>query len=398
MNRPGAAAPDPRGRGGAGGDAADSHPLSFAAEAGRPPVPLWAPEWLPRLMRLRVYLAGLLAWEGAAYFIGAGAGMRAALLAWMGLHYAAHRAWHLRRHACEADLLRRLLDGGDAVAAHYRRERKGDAGVANPLPDLEAEFGERPVARVDPAHHLRRRHARRWLRRFSRPGARAGDVGCLAGEVSIEHVRAGHQVFLFDLDTLSLRRAARKTGRPAVQADAARLPVRRGAFGLVTCLEVVEHLADPARAMREIADTLAPGGVLIASTDNTGCLLPFHLLNPLILLERLAGLFFPAVLPPRNLVKEDHAAGKAYPHASFDCAQIAALAGGAGLRLLWLGSYAFLPGLHRPAARLFPGCTEEQYARFALPAEIIFQRVPLLSRMGTHWVFACEKPVISSDN
>lgn len=368
------------------------HPLSFAAEAGRPPVPLWAPAWLARSMRLRVYLGGILAWGAAVLAFGAGTWAWLALLAWLALHYAAHRAWHRLRHAREADLLRRLATAEDAVAAHYRRERNAGAGIANPLPDLEADFGERLVARADPAHHLRKRHARRWIRRYSRPGLRAGDVGCLAGEVSEELVQAGNRVFLFDLDTLSLRRAAEKTRRPAVQADAARLPVRPGAFGLITFLEVVEHLADPALAMREIAGALAPGGRLVASTDNTGCLLPFHLLNPLILLERVAGLFVPAVLPPRNLVKEDLATGKAYPHASFDRAQLRSLAEEAGLRLLWLGSYAFLPGFHRPAARLFPGCTEEDYVRFALPVEILFQHIPLLSRLGTHWVFACEKP------
>jgi 2-polyprenyl-3-methyl-5-hydroxy-6-metoxy-1,4-benzoquinol methylase len=345
-------------------------------------------------MRLRIYLGGLAGWGAGVFAFGGGGWAWGILLAWLVLHHAAYRAWHRRRHAREADLLHRLLaeeEAGRAVAAHYRRERRGDAGVANPLPDLEAEFGERLLARVEPTHHLRRRHARRWLRRYARPGLPAGDVGCLAGEVSVEHMQAGSRVFLFDLDTLSLRRAAEKTGRPAVQADAAHLPVRPGTFGLVTCLEVIEHLADPARAMREIAASLSPGGVLIASTDNTGCLLPFHFLNPLIVLERAAGLFVPAVLPPRNLVKVDAATDKAYPHASFDRAQIAALVEGAGLRLLWLGSYAFLPGLHRPAARLFPGCTEEDYVRLALPAEVLLQRIPLLSRMGTHWVFACEK-------
>lgn len=368
------------------------HPLSFAAEASRSPEPPRTPAWLAPLVRLRFYLGGLLAWAAAVSVLGTGAWAWGALLGWAALHYAAYRAWHRRRHARETGLLRGLVAGEGAVAAYYLRERKGDDEVANPLPDLEADFGERPVARVNPAHHMRRRHARRWLRRYSGRGVRAADVGCLAGEVSVEHLRAGNRVFLFDLDTLSLRRAAKRTGRPAVQGDAARLPVRPGAFDLITFFEVVEHLADPARAMREIADALAPGGRLIASTDNTGCLLPFHLLNPLILLERAAGLFVPAVLPPRNLVKEDAATGKVYPHASFDADQLRALLEAAGLRLLWLTSYAFLPGFHLPLARLFPGCTEEDYARVALPIEVFFQRIPVLSRLGTHWLFACEKP------
>ncbi|MEK6710946.1 MAG: class I SAM-dependent methyltransferase [Nitrospinota bacterium] len=371
-------------------------PLSLAEAARRPPRaprPPRALAWLLPLMRLRWYAAGLLLLAAARLWLGGGGIWRAALLGWLLLHYAAYRAWHHSRHAHEAGLLRRICEpGGEEIASFYRREKKKEREIANPLPDLKADFGGRRVAEVDPAHHLRKRLARRWLKEVAPPGARAADVGCLAGEVSAEHVRAGHEVFLFDLDTLSLRRVTETTRRPAVQADAAQLPVRPGAFELITFLEVAEHLADPARAMREIAAALAPGGRLIASTDNTGCLLAIHLLNPIVALERVAGAYFPAVLPPRSLLKEDRLTGKVYPHASFDSAQVRALAEGAGLRLLWLRSYYFLPGFHRIVARLFPACTEEQYARFALPVEVLFRRIPLLARLGTHWVFACEKP------
>ena len=39
-------------------------------------------------------------------------------------------------------------------------------------------------------------------------------------------------------------------------------------FDLVTSLEVIEHVADPARFVRGLADALAPGGLMILSTPN----------------------------------------------------------------------------------------------------------------------------------
>jgi SAM-dependent methyltransferase len=44
------------------------------------------------------------------------------------------------------------------------------------------------------------------------------------------------------------------------------LPVEDGSFDVVLCTQVLEHVDDPARAVRELARVTAPGGRVLAST------------------------------------------------------------------------------------------------------------------------------------
>ncbi|MBT3350044.1 MAG: class I SAM-dependent methyltransferase [Nitrospinaceae bacterium] len=350
------------------------------------------PGWLLVVMRLRYYVPALVAWLSVGAIFGAGPLWWAVLMAIFVLHWAAHRAVRRKAYHGELGKLREICGTGRApIESYYRRERE-EAPIVNPVPDRERSFGDHLVSETDPIHQMRKIHARRILKELVRPNARSADVGCLAGDISEEHIQAGCTAFLFDLDLESLHLAQSRTGRPAARADVGRFPSRPGAFDFISLFEVIEHVADPMAAIRELADALAPGGRMVLSTDNAGFLLGVHLLNPLILLERIAGLYLPSLLPPRNLVKTDLPMGKEYPHVSFTSAHIRSLIGEAGLKIIWMKSYYFLPGMHRPAARLFPSWTDADYARFALPLEFALQKIPIISCLGTHWVVACEKP------
>ncbi|NMM24215.1 MAG: class I SAM-dependent methyltransferase [Phycicoccus sp.] len=56
--------------------------------------------------------------------------------------------------------------------------------------------------------------------------------------------------------------------RPAVRADAHRLPFTEGSFGAVAALWMLYHLGDPLLALSDIARVLRPGGTFVACTSS----------------------------------------------------------------------------------------------------------------------------------
>ncbi|MBA8887952.1 2-polyprenyl-6-hydroxyphenyl methylase/3-demethylubiquinone-9 3-methyltransferase [Dokdonella fugitiva] len=110
--------------------------------------------------------------------------------------------------------------------------------------------------------------------RVALDGARALDVGCGGGLLSEALARAGANVTAIDLAPavldvarLHLHESGVKVDyrEVAVEALAADMP---GAFDVVTCMEMLEHVPDPASVIRACATLLKPGGTLFLSTLN----------------------------------------------------------------------------------------------------------------------------------
>jgi 2-polyprenyl-6-hydroxyphenyl methylase/3-demethylubiquinone-9 3-methyltransferase len=109
-------------------------------------------------------------------------------------------------------------------------------------------------------------------RRFpSLDGVRLLDVGCGAGLASEALARHGFDVLGVDAaaDLIEVARGhtkeSRLTYRVAVAEDLLAEGLR---FPVITALEVVEHVPDPAAFVRALAGLLEPGGLLFMSTLN----------------------------------------------------------------------------------------------------------------------------------
>ena len=101
-------------------------------------------------------------------------------------------------------------------------------------------------------------------------GRSALDVGCGAGLLCEPLARLGATVTGVDAAPELIAAATTHAEARGLAIDYRALGVEGldGQFDLVTAMEVVEHVADPAAFVRSLAERLAPGGLLVMSTPN----------------------------------------------------------------------------------------------------------------------------------
>jgi 2-polyprenyl-6-hydroxyphenyl methylase/3-demethylubiquinone-9 3-methyltransferase len=133
--------------------------------------------------------------------------------------------------------------------------------------DPESEF--RPLHQINPLRLA-------WIDELAGlSGKNVLDVGCGGGILSDSMARKGAQVMGIDLSTKALRVAqlhALEASTPGVsyrEVSAETLAEEQPAsFDVVTCMEMLEHVPDPASVVRACAELVKPGGWVFFSTIN----------------------------------------------------------------------------------------------------------------------------------
>lgn len=133
--------------------------------------------------------------------------------------------------------------------------------------DPDSEF--RPLHQINPLRL-------EWIHGLAGLGGKqVVDIGCGGGILADSMARKGAEVLGIDLAGKALRVAqlhALEAGTAGVryrevsaEALAAEQP---GAFDVVTCMEMLEHVPDPASVVRACCDLVKPGGWVFFSTIN----------------------------------------------------------------------------------------------------------------------------------
>lgn len=107
-------------------------------------------------------------------------------------------------------------------------------------------------------------------------GKKIVDIGCGGGILAESMARRGADVLGIDLGEENLKAAALHAKQSGLEhtlryeaiAAEALAANHAGQFDIVTCMEMLEHVPNPAAIVKACFDLLAPGGVCVLSTIN----------------------------------------------------------------------------------------------------------------------------------
>ena len=131
--------------------------------------------------------------------------------------------------------------------------------------------GERLILRTTTNSGLHDFVGERVLARYARPGVRAADLGAGPGAMAARLRSFGCDVVAVDRDANGFEAKVPHVSLDFDQTDFAS-QIGAASFGLVTAIEVIEHVESAIGFLRNVGHLLAPKGVAVLTTPNVDSL------------------------------------------------------------------------------------------------------------------------------
>jgi len=135
------------------------------------------------------------------------------------------------------------------------------AAIVAPAQEMREAWGNELEDWLD--HGEYRHHARlRILERLydEQPFASLLDIGCGSGALLDHFGERGVRGVGFDLSQAIMSYHRRRGTFPGFVGSVEQIPLAAGQFEMLTCLGLIEHLADPVAALAELRRVVKPGG------------------------------------------------------------------------------------------------------------------------------------------
>jgi 2-polyprenyl-3-methyl-5-hydroxy-6-metoxy-1,4-benzoquinol methylase len=109
------------------------------------------------------------------------------------------------------------------------------------------------------------------LVRYARPGVRAADLGSGPGAMAERLRSLGCDVVAVDRDSKGFQSQVPHVSLDFDQPDFAS-QIGFASFGIVTAIEVIEHVESPIGFLRNVGHLISPGGIAVLTTPNVDSL------------------------------------------------------------------------------------------------------------------------------
>jgi SAM-dependent methyltransferase len=172
---------------------------------------------------------------------------------------------------CDVGFMQRPMTAGEIgqaydIGAYYTHGQTH-------MPDVPGSLAERLLVKLAYLTDRGRMMDVAWLTELQPGAARILDVGCGAGDFVASLAAPGRQLYGVEPDAKA-REVASGKGVTVAEGTAEAMPPEISAqtFDLVLMTHVLEHCADPGRALRNVRAVLAPGGGFYCEVPNCAAL------------------------------------------------------------------------------------------------------------------------------